>query len=50
MGDFGVHVIIRTIDNVNSNSVMIHRENLPGGVYLIRIHSDDTYVEKVIIR
>ncbi len=42
--------IVRTIDNVNSNSIMIHRENLPSGIYFIRIHSDDTYVKKVIIR
>jgi PKD repeat protein len=42
--------IVRTIDNVNSNSVTIHRDNLPSGIYFIRIHSDDTYVKKVIIR
>ncbi len=42
--------IVRIIDNVNSNSVTIHRENLPSGIYFIRIHSDDAYVEKVIIR
>ena len=42
--------LVRTIDNVNSNSVTIHRDNLPSGIYFIRIHSDDTYVKKVIIR
>ena len=42
--------IVRTIDNVNSNSVMIHRDNLSSGIYFIRILSDDTYVKKVIIR
>ena len=42
--------ILRTIDNVISNSVTIHRENLPSGIYFIRIHSDKTYVKKVIIR
>ena len=41
---------VRTIDNVNSNSITIHRDNLPSGIYFIRIHSDDTHVEKVIIR
>ncbi len=41
---------VRSIDNVNSNSVTIHRDNLPSGIYFIRIHSDDTYVQKVIIR
>jgi len=42
--------IVRTIDNVNSNSVTIHRENLPSGIYFIRIHADEPYVKKVIIR
>ena len=42
--------IVRSIDNVNSNTVTIHRDNLPSGIYFIRIHSDDTYVKKVIIR
>jgi len=42
--------IVRTIENVNSNSVRIQRENLPGGIYFIKIHSDNTYVKKVIIR
>jgi len=42
--------IVRTIDNVNSNPVTINRDNLPSGIYFIRIHSDHTYVEKVIIR
>ena len=42
--------IVRSIENVNNNSVTIHRENLPSGIYFIRIHSDDTYVKKVIIR
>jgi len=42
--------IVRTIDNVNSNSVTIHRENLPSGIYFIRVHSDKNYVKKVIIR
>ena len=41
---------VRTIDIVNSNSVTIHRDNLPSGIYFIRIHSDDTYVKKVIIK
>jgi len=41
---------VRSIDNVNSNSVTIHRDNLPSGIYFIRIHSNDTYVKKVVIR
>jgi hypothetical protein len=41
---------VRTYDDFNSNSVTIHRENLPSGIYFIRIYSDDTYVKKVIIK
>ena len=26
-----------------------YRDNLPCGIYLIRIHSDDTYVKRVIL-
>jgi hypothetical protein len=42
--------IVRTIENVNSNSVTIHRGNLPSGIYFITIQAKDTYVRKVIIR
>lgn len=42
--------VISTIENINNNYVTIHRENLPGGIYFIRIHADGTYVTKVIIR
>ena len=42
--------IEKTIDHVNSNTVTIYRDNLLSGIYLIRIHPDDTYVTKVIIR
>ena len=42
--------LVKTIDNVNSNSITIHRDNLPSGIYFIRIQSDDTYVKKVMIR
>jgi len=42
--------IVRSIHNINTNSVTIQRENLPSGIYFIRIHSDDTSVKKVIIR
>jgi hypothetical protein len=41
---------VRTIDNVESNSVTIPRGNLPSGIYFIRIYSDDTFVKKVVIR
>ena len=41
---------VRSLHNINSNSVRIQRENLPSGIYFIRIQSDDIYVKKVIIR
>ena len=41
--------IVRTIDNINRNPVTIHRDNLPRGIYLIRIHSDDIHTGKVIV-
>ena len=41
---------VRTFKNIYGNSVTIHRDNIPGGIYFIRIHSDGTYVKKVIIR
>jgi len=42
--------IVKTIDHVNSNAVTIHRSNLPSGMYFIRVHPDDNYVTKVIIK
>ncbi|RLD29978.1 MAG: hypothetical protein DRI73_10685, partial [Bacteroidetes bacterium] len=42
--------IVRTMDKVNGTSVTIQRDNLTSGIYFIRIHSDDTYVKKVVIR
>jgi hypothetical protein len=42
--------IIRTIDNVKSTSITINREDLPGGIYIVRIYAEDTYVRKVMIR
>ncbi|KPL17217.1 MAG: hypothetical protein AMS26_01635 [Bacteroides sp. SM23_62] len=42
--------IVRTIDKVNNNSVTMHRDNLPSGIYFSRINSDDTYIKKSIIR
>jgi len=41
--------ILKSIDNINCYSITIHREDLPGGIYFIRIHSNDTYVKQVII-
>ncbi|MEN8230099.1 MAG: T9SS type A sorting domain-containing protein, partial [Bacteroidota bacterium] len=41
--------IVRTIDNVSGISVTIQRGNLPGGVYFIRVHTDEPGVQKVII-
>ena len=42
--------IVRTIDNVHSSSVTIQRGNLPGGIYFSRIHVDDIYTRKILIR
>ena len=41
---------VRTIDDVNNNSVTIHRGKLPVGIYFIRIQTDDTFIRKAIIR
>lgn len=41
---------IKSIGNVYSNSVIFHRENLPGGIYFVRVYSENTYVKKVLIR
>ena len=41
---------VRTIKNINDNVVTMHRGNLPGGIYFIRILAADTFVKKVIIQ
>jgi hypothetical protein len=40
---------VRRITEVQSNIVSIQRENLPNGIYFIRIHAEKTYLKKVII-
>jgi len=40
--------VIRTVHNSMSNEVIIPRDNIPPGIYLIRIYSDEIYTEKVI--
>ena len=40
---------VRTIDKVYSNIVSFQRENLPNGIYFIRIRAKETYLKKVII-
>jgi len=40
---------VRIIDNVNSNIISMQRENLPNGIYFIRIRAKKTYLKKVII-
>jgi len=42
--------VVRSIDNVIGNTVTIHRESLPSGIYFIRVYTDDTYIRKVIVR
>jgi hypothetical protein len=41
---------VRIINSLPERSVRIERNNLPGGVYFIRIHADNIYVQKVIIQ
>ncbi|MFC2080509.1 T9SS type A sorting domain-containing protein [Bacteroidota bacterium] len=41
--------IARSIDNLNSRTVTIYRNNLPSGLYILKIQSDRTYIEKLII-
>ena len=40
---------VRIMDQPLDNSVTIHRKNLPSGIYFLKIHSDETYVIKVLI-
>ncbi len=41
---------VRIINSLPERSIRIDRDNLPGGIYFIRIHSDEIYVKKVIIQ
>ena len=41
---------IRSVDHPQGESFRLDRNNLPGGTYIIRIHSDDIYTGRVIIR
>jgi len=41
--------VLKTINNPDNNSITIYRENLPGGIYFIRIHSDKVFLKKIII-
>jgi len=42
--------IVKTINNLSGNSITIYRENLPGGIYFLKIYSDDISLNKVIIQ
>jgi len=42
--------VVRTITDIESNLVTVYRENLPAGIYFVRINSDYLYTAKVIIR
>lgn len=41
--------IVRTVTDIESNRVTIYRENLPAGIYFIRISGDYLFTTKVII-
>ena len=41
---------IRTLDKISGASVTLERDDLPGGIYLIRIQADEIYVKKLIIK
>ncbi len=41
---------VRSIDITKGNSITIQRGNLPSGIYLLRMNSDNKYIRKVIIR
>jgi len=41
--------VLKTINSPNNNSITIHRENLPAGIYFIRIYSDKAFLKKIII-
>ena len=39
---------LRIYDRLNSNSLTMYRENLPPGLYYIRIHADRIYLRKLL--
>ncbi|MFH0758205.1 MAG: T9SS type A sorting domain-containing protein [Bacteroidota bacterium] len=40
---------VRTIDHPQGPSVTITRENLPSGIYFLKMHADETLIRKVMI-
>jgi hypothetical protein len=42
--------ILKSCNNMQGNSLTIGRDHLPNGIYVIRIHADEVYTKKVIIR
>jgi hypothetical protein len=42
--------IVRRIDHIENESITLTRDNLPSGLYFIRINADKIHVKKVIIR
>jgi hypothetical protein len=40
---------VKILHNINSNIISFQREDLPGGIYFIRIRARETYLRKVII-
>jgi hypothetical protein len=41
---------VRTIDNINNNAVTIYSGKLLGGIYIFRIHSENSFIRKVVIK
>ncbi len=41
--------LVRILDNIQVNSITINRENLPSGLYFLRIHADEVYLKKVMV-
>jgi len=41
--------LVKILDNFQGNSIIINRENLPSGLYFLRIHADEVYLKKVLV-
>ena len=42
--------IVRILDHLPDNSISTEKGKLPSGIYLVRFHSDKSYVSRVIIK
>lgn len=41
---------VRTIDDINSNQCIINKENLPNGIYYLKVNSSENYIVKVVFQ